>query len=174
MQMKVQVTSTLNSIIISTITSDKGTQTDVTYETTTLIVKRSLPTPAPERQPRQLGSEIEEEPPGIVGRALWYFWRRLVFGGHLERPGHDDLLASSSESQEWETEVPATIHPRQNDDSDDTSTVTITKTTTLVDETTVEKRRTTTNTVTSTITKTIFQTSTRFVATPLYGPPGQC
>lgn len=166
MQVVVRVTSTLNSIVTTTITSESGTQTDVAYETTTLIEKRELPAQAPERRFRNLEPNVDDEQ-GIVARAFSNSWKKLVFGGHLQRPEYDDLLASPTEPRRCLTSLaPATpeIWRRQNDDDDDTLTVTVTVTTTKFDETTVEDSRTTTDLVTSTVTKTIYQTKTRFAA----------
>lgn len=173
-QVNVHVTTTVNSIITTAITSDQGTHTEVTYETTTLIAKRSLSTPALDHYARR-ELDAKDEPSGIVAGVFSRFWRRLVFGGHLHRPEYEDLLASSAEI--LPSEGPE-VRRRQNDadeeeeeeeedeESDGTSTVTHMKTTTEVGKTTVTDSTTTTDFVTSTITKTIFQTSTRSAHLP--------
>ena len=175
-QVNVHVTSTVNSIITTVITSDQGTHTEVTYEATTLIAKRSLSTPALSHYSR-LKLDAKDEPSGTVARALSRLWRRLVFGGHLQFPGYEDLLASPTEILLIQGPE---VRRRQNDADDDeeeeeqegdgTSTVTNTITTTAVGKTKTVTDSTTTDFATSTITKTIFQTSTRF-APPNQPPP---
>ncbi|CAI4216426.1 unnamed protein product [Parascedosporium putredinis] len=133
---QVEATSTLNSLVTITITSDQGTQTEVTLR-----------------------------PGGNEELSLWGF-RGAVEETRFRRPAappRDPVLPiSPTESSQCTTLTSADAFEllrRQNDGGTSTSTVFVT--TTVVARTTVKDRKTTTNFETTTITTTIFYTSTK-------------
>lgn len=159
---QVEATSTLNSLVTITITSDQGTQTEVTYVTTTVAAKRHLL----EREAAPVASAPVTTRNSRFG-VFEVLWRKLVFGGQLHPPRDPVLPISPTESSQCTTLTSADaleLLRRQNDGGTSTSTVFVT--TTVVARTTVKDRKTTTDFETTTITTTIFYTSTKYVLFP--------
>ncbi|SPN96961.1 uncharacterized protein DNG_00479 [Cephalotrichum gorgonifer] len=159
-QVNVIDTSTVNSIITTTVTSEQGTHTEITYVTSTIVVKRSLPTSTPEHHIyRHLDPDVRGEPPDDEARAFSRFQKRFAPGGPLPRQGPNEVELEPRQRINADGQG---LRPRQNDGGG-TSTSTVVITTTIIGVTTVTDSRTTTRFVTSTITTTIFQSSTRVV-----------
>jgi hypothetical protein len=131
-------TTTLNSIIVVTLSSGGGTQTDITYQTTTVFenVKRAVDTPWPggwraDVHPKRQAFPTKYFRPKIPGSPL-----SIQTGPHI---------------------TDRAVLPRQAE----AATTTIVVYTTVVTHVTVSSSSTTTEQVTSVITSTIYQTSTR-------------
>lgn len=162
--LQVEETLTVNSIVTTTITSDQGTQTEVTYVTTTLVVKRHVPaltTPDAESATPTRVKARSDLPSGALARTFVVLWRGLIFGGNLHPLLDDSLPISPTEARHCTLRSASKLQRRQNDGSTSTSTVIVT--TTEVSRTTVKDSKTTTNLETTTITTTIYYTSTRWV-----------
>jgi len=168
-------TSTINSIITKTVTSDDGTQTEVTYSTTTVqagakLKRAAEPTPGPVNPRRHAEGYVMEEESrrGLARRMGRKVWRNLVYGG--DQAPFDLLKTRISPTQPRQCQATTTPRPLLKRQGDGTSTVTQTVTKTETKHTTTHEKKSTTVDSTSVFETTIFQTSTKCVHSKFLGP----